>query len=127
MCSHPLVSNAEQNQLVQSRQWNAEAVAMMLGIPAYKLGLPGTTMTYQNVETADIDFIRDSVSRYADPLAAAFTKWLVPRGTLVRFDWAGRMRADQTTTATVLQHLHRCRNPGHWMRRAPCWAGHRWR
>ena len=98
----PLVSNAEQNQLVQSRQWNAEAVAMMLGIPAYKLGLPGTTMTYQNVETADIDFIRDSVSRYADPLAAAFTKWLVPRGTVVRFDWAGRMRADQTTTAQVL-------------------------
>jgi HK97 family phage portal protein len=99
----PLVSNAEQNQLVQSRQWNAESVAMMLGIPAYKLGLPGTTMTYQNVETADIDFIRDSVSRYADPLAAAFTKWLVPRGSIVRFDWAGRMRADQSTTATVLR------------------------
>ena len=59
-------------------------------------------MTYQNVETADIDFIRDSVSRYADPLAAAFSKWLVPRGTVVRFDWAGRMRADQTTTASVL-------------------------
>jgi len=99
----PLVSNAEQNQLVQSRQWNAEAIAMMLGIPPYKLGLPGTTMTYQNVETADIDFIRDSVSRYADPLAAAFTKWLVPRGTVVRFDWAGRMRADQNTTSNVLR------------------------
>jgi len=99
----PLVSNAEQNQLVQSRQWNAEAIAMMLGIPPYKLGLPGTTMTYQNVETADIDFIRDSVSRYADPLAAAFTKWLVPRGTVVRFDWAGRMRADQNTTSNELR------------------------
>ena len=99
----PLVSNAEQNQLVQSRQWNAEAIAMMLGIPSYKLGLPGTTMTYQNVETADIDFIRDSVSRYASPLAAAFTKWCVPRGTVVRFDYSGRMRADQTTTATVLR------------------------
>jgi len=98
----PLVSNAEQNQLVQSRTWNAEAVAMLLGIPSYKLGLPGATMTYQNVETADIDFVRDSVSRYASPLAAAFSKWLVPRGTLVRFDWAGRMRADQSTTATVL-------------------------
>lgn len=98
----PLVSNAEQNQLVQSRQWNAEAIAMMLGIPSYKLGLPGTSMTYQNVETADIDFIRDSVSRYASPLAAAFTKWMVPRGTVVRFDYAGRMRADQMTTASVL-------------------------
>ena len=98
----PLISNAEQNQLVQTRQWNAETVAMMLGIPSYKLGLPGPSMTYQNIETADIDFIRDSVSRYADPLAAAFTKWLVPRGTVVQFDWAGRMRADQSTTANVL-------------------------
>ena len=98
----PLVSNAEQNQLVQSRQWNAQAVAMLLGIPAYKLGLPGPTMTYQNVETGDIDFVRDSVTRYADPLAAAFTKWLVPRGTQVQFDWANRMRADQTTTSNVL-------------------------
>lgn len=99
----PLVSNAEQNQLVQSRQWNAQAVAMMLGIPPYKLGLPGTTMTYQNVETADIDFIRDSVTRYASPLAAGFSKWLVPRGTVVRFDWANRMRADQRTTSDVLR------------------------
>jgi phage portal protein BeeE len=99
----PLVSNAEQAQLVESRTWNAQAVAMMLGIPAYKLGLPGTTMTYQNVETADIDFIRDSVSRYASPLAAAFTKYLVPRGQVVRFDWAGRMRADQNTTSSVLR------------------------
>jgi HK97 family phage portal protein len=101
----PLISNAEQNQLVQSRQWNSEAVAMLLGIPPYKLGLPGTTMTYQNVETADIDFVRDSVSRYASPLAAAFSKWLVPRGTVVRFDYTGRMRADQRTTADVLTQL----------------------
>ena len=29
----PVVSNAEKAQLVESRQWNAAAVAMMLGIP----------------------------------------------------------------------------------------------
>jgi phage portal protein BeeE len=98
----PLVSNAEQAQLVQSRQWNAEEVAMLLGIPAWKLSLPGPSMTYQNVETADIDFIRDSVDRWAGPLAAAFTKWLMPRGTEVAWNYAGRMRADQSTTETVL-------------------------
>lgn len=59
-------------------------------------------MTYQNVETADIDFIRDSADRYAAPIAAAFTKWLMPRGTAVVFDYADRMRADQRTTADVL-------------------------
>jgi len=98
----PIVSNAEQAQLVQSRQWTAEMVAMMLGIPAWKLSLPGPTMTYQNVETADIDFVRDGVDRYSAPIAAAFTKYLVPSGTQVRFDWSSRQRADATTTASTL-------------------------
>lgn len=101
----PIVSNAEQAQLVESRQWNATAVAMMLGIPTYKLGLAGPSMTYQNIESADIEFVRDSVDRYAEPLSQAFTKWLMPRGTSVAWDYAGRMRADATTTATVIGSL----------------------
>jgi phage portal protein BeeE len=101
----PVVSNAEQAQLVESRTWNAQAVAMMLGIPAYKLGLPGTSMTYQNIESADIEFVRDSVDRYGAPLAEAFTKWLMPRGTTVVWDYAGRMRADTKTTAEVVGSL----------------------
>lgn len=98
----PVVTSAEAAQLVQSRTWNAEATAMLLGVPPHKLGLQGPTMTYQNVETADIDFIRDSVTRFASPLAAAFTKWLMPRGVSVRFDYTERMRADQRTTSAVL-------------------------
>lgn len=101
----PIVSNAEQAQLVESRQWNATAVAMMLGIPTYKLGLAGPSMTYQNIESADIEFVRDSVDRYAKPLSEAFTKWLMPRGTSVAWDYAGRMRADATTTTTVVTGL----------------------
>ena len=87
---------------MESRQWNAAAVAMMLGIPSYKLGLSGPSMTYQNVEMADIEFVRDSVDRYGHPLSEAFTKWLMPRGTSVQWDYANRMRADQKTTAEVL-------------------------
>jgi HK97 family phage portal protein len=101
----PVVSSAESAQLVESRQWNASAVAMMLGIPSYKLGLEGPSMTYQTVETADIDFVRDSVDRYASPLAEAFTKWLMPRGWTVVWDWASRMRADTKTTAEVIGSL----------------------
>ena len=98
----PVVSNAESAQLVQSRQWNATLVAMILGIPVWKLGLQGPSMTYQNVETADIDFVRDSVDRYARPLSEAFGKWLMPNGTTVAWNYAGRMRADQRTTADVV-------------------------
>lgn len=98
----PVVSNAEQAQLVESRQWTAEMVGMMLGIPAWKFSLPGPTMTYQNVETADIDFIRDGVDRYSSPIAAAYSKYLMPSGTQVRFDWSSRQRADARTTADTL-------------------------
>jgi phage portal protein BeeE len=98
----PIVSNAESAQLVESRQWNAALVAMLLGIPSYKLGLAGPSMTYQNIESADIEFVRDSVDRYGSPLVEAFTKWLMPRGTVVAWDYAGRMRADQSTTMAVL-------------------------
>lgn len=98
----PVVSNAEQAQLVEARQWNAATVAMILGIPSYKLGLEGPSMTYQNIESADIEFVRDSVDRYAHPISEAFTKWLMPRGTTVAWDYAGRMRADQNTLASVL-------------------------
>lgn len=99
----PVVSNAEQAQLVESRNWNASLAAMALGIPPWKLGLQGPSMTYANVETADIDFIRDSVDRYGRALADAFSKWLMPRGTAVVFEYASRMRADQSTTAAVLK------------------------
>jgi len=101
----PVVSDAEKAQLVESRQWNAQAVAMMLGIPSYKLGLPGASMTYQNIESADIEFSRDSVDRWARPLSEAFTKWLMPLGTTVQWDYAGRMRADAKMTADVVTQL----------------------
>jgi HK97 family phage portal protein len=98
----PIVSQADKAQLVEARRWNAELVAMLLGIPPHKLGLPGPTMTYQNVETADIDWVRDTVARWADPYAAALSKWLLPAGTTAQWDWSSRMRADQRTTADVL-------------------------
>jgi HK97 family phage portal protein len=98
----PLVSDADKAQLVQSRQWNAEESAMIVGVPAWLLGLPGPSMTYQNVEDADIAFVRDTVDRWAQPTSAVFTDELMPRGVSVGWDYAGRLRSDQSTTSTVL-------------------------
>jgi phage portal protein BeeE len=98
----PIASDALNAQMVESRQWNAAEVAMMLGIPSYKLGIAGPSMTYQNIESADIEFVRDSVDRYAEPLSRSFSDYLMPLGTSVAWQYAGRMRADQTTTATVI-------------------------
>ena len=37
----PLQSDAQAQQLVEARTWNAQLQAMMLGIPSHMLGLPG--------------------------------------------------------------------------------------
>lgn len=97
----PIVGNALQAQLVEARTWNAQMVANAVGVPGWKLGLDGPTMTYQNVETGDIDFVRDSVDRYGRPIVEAFTKWLLPAGTELHWLYDSRMRADQKTQAEI--------------------------
>lgn len=101
----PVISSAVDQQLVEARTWNAQLSAMVLGIPAHMLGLQGPSMTYSNVETADIGWIRDTVSRWSNPIAAAFSKELLPLGTELRWDYASRMRADLKTTSEVVAGL----------------------
>jgi len=101
----PVVSNAEQAQLVESRTWDATMVSQIVGVPYWMLGLQGPSMTYLNVEGSDIAFVRDYADRWAQPLSAAFTKWLTPRGTDVTWDWTSRMRSDSASTANVLKTL----------------------
>lgn len=98
----PLQSDAQAQQLVEARTWNAQLQAIMLGIPTHMVGLPGPSMTYQNVETADIGWIKDSVSRWAQPVESTVGKVLLPRGQRARFDWAGRLRTDQKTQVEVV-------------------------
>ncbi len=98
----PIVGNAEQAQLVEARQWNAHEAANAVGVPYWKLGLPGPRMTYQNIEQGDIDFTRDSVDRYGRAITDAFTKWMLPAGTELVWDYDSRMRADQKTTQEIL-------------------------
>lgn len=101
----PLQSDAERQQLVQARTWNAQLAGMILGIPPHMLGLPGPTMTYQNVQSADVAYIRDVVTRWTDPIAATITKWLLPAGWEARPRWASRARTDLATQATTLEGL----------------------
>lgn len=105
----PLVTDAEKSQLVESRKYNAQEVCMMIGAPAWLLGLDGPSMTYQNIETADISVVRDFAARWADPIAACASKWMLPLGTEARWDWASRMRSDLKTTAEVIEILLRCK------------------
>lgn len=99
----PVVSDAEKQQLVEARKWDAQLISMILGLKASQLGLDGPSMTYTNTEMEDIGFVRDTVDRWAKPIEHAVTKWLLPRGQTARFDWSGRMRFDSKTRAETLK------------------------
>jgi HK97 family phage portal protein len=101
----PIVGNAQQAQLIEARTWNAQMCADAVGVPGWKLGLNGPSMTYQNIEDADIDWVRDSVDRYGQPITQTLSKWLLPGGTDLVWDYASRMRADANQTAQFLALL----------------------
>lgn len=98
----PLQSDADKQQLVQARTWNAQLSAMILRIPPHMLGLPGPSMTYQNVQSADVAFIRDVATRWSDPMTYALSKWLMPAGVEVLPRWAARARTDLATQVATL-------------------------
>lgn len=97
----PIVGNALNAQLVEARTWNAQLAAHAVGVPGWKLDLQGPTMTYQNVETGDIDFVRDGVDRWGRPITEAFTRWMLQAGVELHWLYESRMRADQKTAAEI--------------------------
>jgi HK97 family phage portal protein len=97
----PLQSDAQAQQLVEARTFGAEAQARILRIPPHMLGLNGPTMTYQNVQSAEVAYTRDVVTRWSNPINYALTKWLLPAGTEARSRWSARGRTDRATQATT--------------------------
>lgn len=85
---------------LEARRYNAEEVARMFGVPAYKLNLQtGGSMVYSNAESLDTDFLRGCVSGgYLRPVEAALNQF-TPAGRnpgeelRVRFDYTGLLRA----------------------------------
>jgi phage portal protein BeeE len=101
----PLQSDAERQQLVEARKWNAQLAAMVLGIPSTYLGLEGPTMTYTNVESIDVGFIRDAVTRWSDPITATLSARMLPAGWEAKPRWAARARTDTETQARFIVAL----------------------
>lgn len=102
----PLVSDAQKQQLVEARQWNAATAAAMTGYPVHMLGLQGPSMTYQNVETADIAYRAYTLDRYAQPIRHAIDRTLLPGGMSCRFMWGQLERTDeQSRVDTVAAKL----------------------
>jgi HK97 family phage portal protein len=97
----PLVSDADNAQLVQARQWNSQVVAMALGIPPFMLGIETQRHTYTNAENEFGRFIRTTVMRLLVPLEQQFSLQLLPRGNEANFDTRNLLRPEAAARFTM--------------------------
>lgn len=85
-------------QWLDSQKWSVTRVARLFGVPPSKLaiGIDGASMTYQNVEQAALDAMRDTLMGYLSPIEDQLTA-LLPRGQHARFNLDAVLRPDTKT------------------------------
>ncbi|WP_461184035.1 phage portal protein [Trueperella pyogenes] len=85
-------------EFIETQRENVAAIARMFGIPAKKLlvSLEGSSDTYSNAEQENQQFYRETLMGYLREIEEALT-FLAPRGTHVRFNVDGLLRADTKT------------------------------
>jgi HK97 family phage portal protein len=102
----PLASNANDSQLVQARQWDAQVVAMMLGIPPFLLGIESQRHTYTNAENEFGRFVTTTIMRLLAPLEQQLSDQCLPGSNHAEF-WTGALlRADTSTRAAAAVSLY---------------------
>ena len=97
----PLVSDADNAQLVQARQWNAQQVAMALGIPPFMLGIETQRHTYTNAENEFGRFVRTTIQRLLVPLEQQLSLMCLPRGNTAVFDERTLLRPEMGVRFTM--------------------------
>ena len=102
----PLSADADKSQLVQSRQWNAQEIAMEMGIPPYLLGIESQRHTYSNAETEWGRFIASTIMRLLTPLEQQLGLQCLPRGNAAQFATQALLRPDTATRASAATTLY---------------------
>lgn len=94
----PLVINPKDAQFQDIYQSNVIAIARLFGVPSTHLmaGIEGSSMTYTNMEEANISFQTFTLNRYMNEIEGALTD-LIPRGQTVQFDESTILRSDTKT------------------------------
>jgi HK97 family phage portal protein len=101
-----LAANANDAQLVQARQWDAQTVAMMIGIPPFLLGIETQRHTYTNAENEFGRFVTTSIMRLLAPLEQQLSDQCLPGSNKAEF-WTGALlRADTSTRAAAAVSLY---------------------
>ncbi len=94
---HPLEINPEAVQLSELLRLTAWEIALIYGVPPYKLGVSmGYSNTYANIESAGIDYVQDALLPWARRIESAIDSRL-PAGTELKINLDGLQRADTST------------------------------
>jgi len=94
-------SDAEQAQMLQSRQFSVEEIARVFRVPPSMIGLntPGA-MSYASVEHNAMQFVRHSLSPLIVAIEEAHNR-LLPGESFLRINVDGLLRGDSATQAQV--------------------------
>jgi HK97 family phage portal protein len=93
---HELSIDPQALQLLEMRRYSLLDIALMFGVPAWLLGLPGDSSTYANVESRFIEFAQFTLLTWARRWEAAIDA-VLPRGTSMKVNLDSLRRADTAT------------------------------
>jgi HK97 family phage portal protein len=86
--------NPEESQFIDTMRLNTQQIARIFGVPAEFISSDsGQSMTYSNIETRDLSFLKYAVQPWLGRLERAMNT-LVPRGQYAKFNTAALLRSD---------------------------------
>lgn len=94
----PMYLNPKDAQFIESQGWNVQQVARLFGIPASMLlaSVDGNSMTYTNIESEFIGFVRFTLQNYIVEMESALTA-LLPRGIEAKIATEQLLKSDTLT------------------------------
>lgn len=93
----PLSFNPKDLELIDARQYSAQQVCTIFGVPAFLAGVAApNSMTYSNVNQDSVHFARYTLRPWISRIEASLST-LLPRGQEARFTMDALLRADTLT------------------------------
>lgn len=92
----PQYLSPRDSMFIEAQEWSRSTIASLFGIPAnYLLANQGagSSLTYTNLESEALAFIRGTLQVYTSEIEAAFSS-LLPRGVDARFNFDSILRTD---------------------------------
>lgn len=94
----PISIAPEDSQMIESMRWSSEEICRIFGIPGWLVGVPITTGTYANIESAQLSYVSNTLSSLAARIEQELERVLLfddERADFqIRFDFESLLRGD---------------------------------